>query len=41
LSTPIRLRIAVTFIAVLDLVRNRLVALRQHEVFDDIILFKP
>ena len=41
LSTAIRLRIAVTFIAILDLVRNRLVALRQHEVFDDIILFKP
>ena len=41
LSPGVRLRIAVTFIAILDLVRNRLVALRQHEVFDDIILFKP
>ncbi len=41
LSTAVRLRIAVTFIAILDLVRNRLVALRQHEVFDEIILFKP
>lgn len=41
LSTGVRLRIAVTFIAILDLVRNRLVALRQHEVFDEIILFKP
>jgi chromatin segregation and condensation protein Rec8/ScpA/Scc1 (kleisin family) len=27
--------------AILDLVRNRLIALRQHEVFDEIILFKP
>jgi len=33
LSVPVRLRIAVTFIAILDLVRNRLVALRQHDVF--------
>jgi segregation and condensation protein A len=41
LSTSVRLRIAVTFIAILDLVRNRLVALRQHEAFDEIILFKP
>ncbi len=41
LSSSIRLRIAVTFIAILDLVRNRLVALRQHELFDEIILFKP
>ncbi|SRR5579883_2926193 len=41
LSSAMRLRIAVTFIAILDLVRTRLVALRQHGVFDDIILFKP
>ena len=41
LSTSVRLRIAVTFIAILDLVRNRLVALRQHDSFDEIILFKP
>jgi segregation and condensation protein A len=41
LSAPVRLRIAVTFLAILDLVRNRLVALRQHEVFDEIILFQP
>ena len=41
LSTGVRLYIAVTFMAVLDLVRNQLIALRQHEVFDDIILFKP
>jgi segregation and condensation protein A len=41
LSVPVRLRIAVTFIAILDLVRNRLVALRQHDVFDEILLFKP
>ncbi|SRR5579884_3096967 len=40
-SPGVRLRIAVTFIALLDLVRNRFVALRQHSVFDDIILFKP
>ena len=37
----LRLRIAVTFIAILDLVRTKLVALRQHGVFDEIILFKP
>ena len=36
LSVPVRLRIAI-----LDLVRNRLVALRQHDVFDEILLFKP
>ena len=41
LSIGIRLYIAVTFMAILDLVRNRLIALRQHEVFDEIILFKP
>lgn len=41
LSTPVRLRLVVTFIALLDLVRNQLVALRQHEAFDEIILFKP
>lgn len=41
LSTAVRVRIAVTFLAILDLVRNRLVALRQHEVFDEIILFQP
>jgi segregation and condensation protein A len=41
LSPAIRLRLAVTFIALLDLVRNALVAIRQHDVFDEIILFKP
>jgi segregation and condensation protein A len=41
LSTPVRLRLVVTFVALLDLVRNQLVALRQHEAFDEIILFKP
>ncbi len=41
LSPAVRLRIAVTFIAILDLVRNQLIALRQHEVFEEIILFKP
>jgi segregation and condensation protein A len=41
LSSSVRLRVAVTFIAILDLVRNQLVALRQHDVFDEIILFKP
>ena len=41
LPSSVRLRVAVTFIAVLDLVRNRLVALRQHDTFDEIILFKP
>jgi segregation and condensation protein A len=41
IPTGVRLRIAVTFMAILDLVRNRLVALRQHETFDEIILFKP
>ncbi len=40
-SPAARLWIAVTFIAILDLVRTRLVALRQHGVFDEIILFKP
>ena len=40
-SPALKLRIAVTFIAILDLVRNRLIALRQHGIFDDIILFKP
>ncbi len=40
-SPGLKLRIAVTFIAILDLVRNRLIALRQHGIFDDIILFKP
>jgi segregation and condensation protein A len=41
LSKSVRLYIAVTFMAILDLVRNRLIAFRQHEVFDEIILFKP
>ncbi len=41
LSVPVRLRIVVTFVALLDLVRNQLIALRQHEAFDEIILFKP
>jgi len=41
LSPQLRLRIAVTFIAILDLVRTKMVALRQHGVFDEIILFKP
>lgn len=41
LTTAVRVRIAVTFLAILDLVRNRLVALRQHDVFDEIILFQP
>jgi segregation and condensation protein A len=41
LSTAVRIYVAVTFMAILDLVRNRLIALRQHEVFDEIILFKP
>jgi segregation and condensation protein A len=40
-SPGLKLRIAVTFVAILDLVRNRLIALRQHGIFDDIILFKP
>jgi segregation and condensation protein A len=40
-SPGLKLRIAVTFIAILDLVRNRLIALRQHGIFDDIILFQP
>ena len=40
-SPALKLRIAVTFIAILDLVRNRLIALRQHGIFDDIILFQP
>lgn len=41
LSTPARLRIVVTFIALLELVRGNLLALRQHDSFDEIILFKP
>lgn len=41
LPTSVRLRIVVSFIAVLELVRSNMVALRQHESFDDIILFKP
>jgi segregation and condensation protein A len=41
LSTPVRLRIVVTFIALLELVRSNLLALRQHDSFDEIILFKP
>jgi segregation and condensation protein A len=41
LSTGVRLYIVVTFVAILDLVRNREVALRQHDVFEDIILFRP
>jgi len=41
LSTPVRLRIVVTFIAVLELIRSGMVALRQSEAFDEIILFKP
>lgn len=40
-STGVRLYIVVTFVAILDLVRNREIALRQHDVFDDIILFRP
>ena len=40
-SPALRLVIAVTFIALMDLVRTKMVALRQHGVFDDIILFKP
>lgn len=40
-SPAIKLRIAVTFVAILDLVRNRLIAIRQHGAFDDIILFQP
>jgi len=40
-SPALRLVIAVTFIALMDLVRMKMVALRQHDVFDDIILFKP
>ncbi|MDP4198855.1 MAG: segregation/condensation protein A [Bacteroidota bacterium] len=36
-----RLWIAVTFVSILDLVRTREIAIRQHDVFDDIILFKP
>ncbi len=40
-SPGLKLRIVVTFVAILDLVRNRLIALRQHGIFDDIILFKP
>jgi segregation and condensation protein A len=41
LSTPVRLRLVVTFIAILELIRSQLVALRQSEAFDEIILFKP
>jgi segregation and condensation protein A len=41
LSLPVRLRLVVTFVALLDLVKNQLIALRQHEAFDEIILFKP
>ncbi|MFI5201641.1 MAG: segregation and condensation protein A [Candidatus Kapaibacterium sp.] len=40
-SPAFRIYIAVTFIAILDLVRNQFIALRQHGVYDDIILFKP
>jgi segregation and condensation protein A len=40
-SPALRLIIAVTFVALMDLVRTRMVALRQHDVFDEIILFKP
>lgn len=40
-STTFRIYIAVTFIAILDLVRNHFIALRQHGVYDDIILFRP
>jgi segregation and condensation protein A len=40
-SPAFRVYIAVTFIAILDLVRNHFIALRQHGVYDDIILFKP
>lgn len=41
LSTPVRLRLVVTFIAILELVRSQMIALRQSEAFDEIILFKP
>lgn len=40
-TTGVRLWIVVTFVAILDLVRTREIALRQHDVYDDIILFKP
>ncbi len=40
-SPAFRIYIAVTFIAILDLVRNHFIALRQHGVYDDIILFRP
>ncbi|HZK76371.1 MAG TPA: segregation/condensation protein A [Candidatus Kapabacteria bacterium] len=40
-SPAFRVYIAVTFIAILDLVRNHFIALRQHDVYDDIILFRP
>lgn len=40
-SPAFRVYIAVTFIAILDLVRNHFIALRQHGVYDDIILFRP
>jgi segregation and condensation protein A len=41
LSTPVRLRIVVTFMAILELIRSGMVTLRQSEAFDEIILFKP
>ncbi|HET9135491.1 MAG TPA: segregation/condensation protein A [Candidatus Kapabacteria bacterium] len=41
LSVPVRLRIVVTFMAILELIRSGMVTLRQSEAFDDIILFKP
>ncbi len=41
LSTPVRLRVVVTFMALLELVRSRLIAFRQSEAFDEIVLFKP
>lgn len=41
LSVPVRIRLVVTFMAVLELVRSQMIALRQSEAFDDIVLFKP
>jgi segregation and condensation protein A len=41
LSVPVRLRVVVTFVSVLELVKNGMIAFRQHESFDEIILFKP
>jgi segregation and condensation protein A len=41
LPVTVRLRIVVTFIALLELVKSGMIALRQHESFDEIILFKP